>query len=242
MYDPIETELVVALAGGRGCSLETKKGDSDNWIERAGGRLPTYICKVAKGIMKSGRSKSSAIAMAISQIKKWAAGGEDVNADTRAKAAKALAQWEALKAKAKGKKVVKASNGQADYLFLSVASDFNTAIVRRAWEAIAEKIARQSDETDETDAPTPAYHYPYIDELWVTHLIVEHMNAYFRVDYVVRADGDVEFGPMVQVEKTWTEVEDDEDDLTDDEIAAILSLSAPVGTPLGKILSLYSKE
>lgn len=44
---------------------------------------------------------SHAIATAINQVKKWAAGGEDVTPATRAKAARALAQWEKMKASTK---------------------------------------------------------------------------------------------------------------------------------------------
>ena len=42
---------------------------------------------------------SRAIATAISRCKVWAAGGDGVKPDTQAKAAKAIAEWEALKAK-----------------------------------------------------------------------------------------------------------------------------------------------
>ncbi len=79
-------------------SLAEVPGDN-NWIEKKGGNLPPYVRKLARGIMKSGKSKSQAIAIAISRIKKWAAGGDGVDPDPRAKAAKALAQWERLKNK-----------------------------------------------------------------------------------------------------------------------------------------------
>ena len=42
---------------------------------------------------------SRAIATAISRVRRWARGGGGVNADTVAKAQKALAEWEKLKAK-----------------------------------------------------------------------------------------------------------------------------------------------
>lgn len=86
------------IALSSSASLAEVEGDN-NWIEKKGGNLPPYVRQLARGIMKSGKSKSQAIAIAISRIKKWAAGGDGVEPDTRAKAAKALAQWEALKAK-----------------------------------------------------------------------------------------------------------------------------------------------
>ena len=72
-----------------------------NWIEIVNGDLPKYIVDVALGIMKgTGYPRERAIPIAISRIKVWARGGGGVNADTVAKAAAALAAWEALKAKA----------------------------------------------------------------------------------------------------------------------------------------------
>jgi hypothetical protein len=74
------------------------KGDL---FKTPGAELPGFVREVARALMRNGKSKSQAIQIAIGQIKKWAAGGEGVNADTQAKAAKALAQWEAAKAKAR---------------------------------------------------------------------------------------------------------------------------------------------
>lgn len=76
-----------------------------NWVENAGG-LPSYIERIAKHIhYEGGKDISTAISMAISQVKKWAAGGGGVSAKTQALAAKALAQWEALKGKSKARAV-----------------------------------------------------------------------------------------------------------------------------------------
>lgn len=86
----------VALAG---CSLATTPG-VNNWVEEQGG-LPEYICEVARAVKRSGHSTSQAIAIAVGQIKNWAHGKGDVNADTRAKAAAALTRWTAMKAAAK---------------------------------------------------------------------------------------------------------------------------------------------
>lgn len=106
-FDSDDLGLIVEFAG---CSLDEKPGS--NWVQSAGG-LPEYICQIARAIKRSGKSTSQAIAIAVSRVKKWAAGGDDVDADTRAKAAKALAQWEKLKAKSHAKsdsKKVAASN------------------------------------------------------------------------------------------------------------------------------------
>jgi len=72
-----------------------------NWVEKHGG-LPKYIEEVADSIhRKRGKTISQAIQLAIGAIKNWAHGKGDVDPDTRAKAVAALAQWTALKAKAK---------------------------------------------------------------------------------------------------------------------------------------------
>lgn len=47
---------------------------------------------------KRGKTESEAIQMAIGIVKNWAAGKGNVDANTRAAAAKALKEWEALKA------------------------------------------------------------------------------------------------------------------------------------------------
>ena len=79
-----------------------------NWIEIVNGDLPKFITDVTLGIMKgTGYPRERAIPIAISRIKVWARGGGGVNADTVAKAAAALAAWEALKAKAAARRVRK---------------------------------------------------------------------------------------------------------------------------------------
>lgn len=78
-----------------------------NWVENEGG-LPRYIEDIALAIMRSsGYPRERAIPIAISRVKRWAAGLDGVNADTQAKAIKALAQWEKMKASAKAKRLAK---------------------------------------------------------------------------------------------------------------------------------------
>ncbi len=78
-----------------------------SYVQEAGG-LPDYICRIAKAVRRTGKTTSQAIAIAVSRVKKWASGA-GVDKDTQAKAAKALAEWEKIKAKSKAKDV-KASN------------------------------------------------------------------------------------------------------------------------------------
>ncbi len=68
-----------------------------NWVENEGG-LPKMIEDVALALMReNGWTRERAIATAISQTKKNAAKGN-------AKAAKAIAQWEKMKASARVKR------------------------------------------------------------------------------------------------------------------------------------------
>ena len=92
----------VGLAHKPGESLD--RSPKANWVERAGG-LPRYINDIAHDLhTERGMTISRAIATAVSKVKKWAAGGDNVKPDTRAKAAAALAEWEKLKVKNKAKK------------------------------------------------------------------------------------------------------------------------------------------
>jgi hypothetical protein len=70
---------------------------TSNWVARVGG-LPDYIQNVAHGILKTGKTVSQAIQIAIGTVKRWAAGGGKVSAEVKAAAAKAIAEWEAKKA------------------------------------------------------------------------------------------------------------------------------------------------
>lgn len=96
----IEIENIVCLAA---CSLDMHPGKS-NWVQDNGG-LPNAICEMAKDIVEKGKSVSHAIAIAVSQAKKLAATSKDPK--VRAKYTAAVAQWEALKARARAKGALK---------------------------------------------------------------------------------------------------------------------------------------
>ncbi len=80
-----------------------------NWVERGGG-LPPYIERIAVALHeRKGMPISRAIPVAINIVKRFVATGDlnypgvqNVNAGSRAQAVQALAQWEALKARAAG--------------------------------------------------------------------------------------------------------------------------------------------
>lgn len=60
-------------------------------------QLPAYIQNIAHAMIRGGHDESSAIALAIGAVKRWARGGGKVSPEVRAASAKALAEWEKLK-------------------------------------------------------------------------------------------------------------------------------------------------
>lgn len=247
-----DNDLIVFLAGGMGaCSLNTSPGK--NWVEKSGG-LPNYICHIARAVMKSGKSRSAAIAIAVSRVKKWAAGGDKVNADTRAKAAKAVAEWEKLKASSKSGKVVKATNDlDQEYIFLSDSS-FNTDIVRQAWEDLQRTLRQAAREEWAATHPGQSYYdapeqmpYNYIRELWTDYIIV-YADGYggeqkmFKVEYEVN-DGVVTFHDPQEVKQQYVVVEDEDDELNDDEKALLGDLlkMSRESSMLERLISLSAK-
>lgn len=88
-------------------------GGRQNWVDKAGG-LPRYIRMVAHALIKRGHTPSSAIAIAVQQMKRWASGGGNVSPKVRAAAAKALAEWEAKRGAAHARSAANLAHADAD--------------------------------------------------------------------------------------------------------------------------------
>lgn len=87
-------------------ALVPNKPGKTNWVQEAGG-LPKFIGDIAGDLIsEKGKSTSNAIQMAVGIVRNWAEGKGKVTAKTRAKAAAALAEWEAKKAAAHVSKAV----------------------------------------------------------------------------------------------------------------------------------------
>lgn len=227
--DRNESELIMLLAAAGPCSLDSSP--KKNWVEKAGG-LPNYICHVAKGIMKSGKSKGTAIAMAVSTMKRWVVGGDKVNADTRAKAAAALAEWEALKAKNAARHLVKASRDDgSEYILLTDVGSFSTEMVRTAWYALENRRVRAEQAlhrvNGDQELTSPMAPRGYIRELWTDFIIVDYEEAgegrYKKIPYTV-SGADVEFGEGVEVMQEWVDAPDTDDGLTEEEQDLLLDI------------------
>lgn len=228
--DSQDRDLILLLAAAGPCSLDSSPGK--NWVEKSGG-LPNYICHIAKGVMKSGKSKGQAIAIAVSRVKAWAAGGStnsrggpEVTAATRAKAAKAVAQWTALKAKNAARKVVKASRVDgSQYLVLSETDSYSMEMVSRAWRAKehalheAEEKAKGGMMSDSMSMESPSIgEYRYISEVWSDYVIVSCEDGqYLKIPYTVTS-GMVDFGEPVNVEQQWVENDQEEVDDVDTDL------------------------
>lgn len=93
----------------------TPIGEAPNWVTKVGG-LPLFIRAVAHALIRAGHSESQAIQMAVGVVKNWASGEGHVTPKTRAKAAAALAEWEAKKAASRSNPMAdKKPYGNVDY-------------------------------------------------------------------------------------------------------------------------------
>lgn len=89
---------------GDGPCVTTPIGKGKNWVTKAGkgtatGGLPAYVRAIAQAQMRNGVSEQDAIRLAVGVVRDWANGKGHVTEATRQRARKALAEWEALKAK-----------------------------------------------------------------------------------------------------------------------------------------------
>ncbi len=87
---------------GTGPCDTSNLGTGHNWIthETKTEGLGPYIHAIAHALERNGHEKSEAIAMAISAVKRWAAGEDHVTAQTQERARAALAHWDDLKSRA----------------------------------------------------------------------------------------------------------------------------------------------
>ena len=103
------------------------RSSKKNWVDQVGG-LPSYIERVAKHLhYEKGRPIGTAIATAINHAKKMCASGTafggkvQVSAKARAVACKAVAEWEAKKARSKGKSLKESDAVLAEGLLIPLA-------------------------------------------------------------------------------------------------------------------------
>lgn len=213
-----ESDIDQVIMLGSSASL-AKTPEKDNWVDHTGD-LPRYVREVARSIHNGGgKTLSQAIAIAISRIKKWAATGKG---DTKAKAAKALAEWEALKAKARSKKVAKLSahTGQwedclrpVELIALSGPS-FSMDKVRSAFDS---QMREKRNELPWSERDR--YPWVWVQEVWNTHVIVRCDDVdgkLHKVNYTVDDRGNVTFGEPIEVVVEYVEAGKDisDDDLT----------------------------
>lgn len=115
-----ENDLQLAADSVAKASIHEPVGVNPLWHHK-GWQLPAYIQHIANDLIEHGKSKSHAIAIAVSAVKRWAVGAGNVDAGTKAAAVKALAEWEALKAKAH-------ASMSADEADLALADEFEIGL------------------------------------------------------------------------------------------------------------------
>lgn len=244
--------LLIALAG---CSLDEKSGS--NWVQDNGG-LPEYICRIARALKRSGHPTSEAVGMAVGTVKNWASGQKGVTPETRAKAASAVAEWEALRAKAHakkaGKEAVKASGEQYQLVTLC-APEFNTDAVRDAFESqLGKKMYPGYPKTAD------GYHRAgYVQQMWTTFVVVtgdldaDDDTDYYKLPYAVDpTSGAITFGAPIEVHQEWVTGDGtaltgdgadlDASDMTDDDMDALMELSHAPKDALAPFLMLAQEK
>lgn len=249
-----DVNLVVKLAG---CTIAKHPGVKDNWVSDVG-KLPDYICRIARALIRDGHDSSEAVSIAVARCKVWAAGGSNVTAKTRALAAAAVSEWEELKAKAdakggknvkqaiKGdassdaKKLVKASNTDGnEYVFLCVGS-FNVDAVRAAFYALQQN----------RNSP-----YSSIVEMWSDYLIVQTSGpsaSLVKIPFTVDPSTQkVSFGDPTNVISQYVPVDanglpvpdpDDDPNASDTDVSQQVLSEVALSGPLGKIVKLSNSD
>lgn len=257
--DQNDINLIVSLAG---CSLAKTPGKVDSWVEAVGGEIPEYICRIAKNLVEGGSSTSAAIATAVNTVKRWAAGGtsaksgpraKKVHADTQAKAAAALAQWEALKAKAKTKKVAATSNDDGSVLLSSKLSsfdtdgdvvtlcgaNFSTEEARRSYNdvlSVERKLEYQKHKASGS-LESVSYEDNWIEEVWTNGLVVRRGSKTSWVPF--KYDGiKFHFGPPQDVKIAYIPVSalgDSDEKYEEDEKPSYLQFSKEEDEEIAKL-------
>lgn len=219
MLDTEREDLELIFELSRANSLAEKPG-KNNWIEKTSDEgLPDYISRIAKALIRSGKSKSTAIAIAISRVKAWAAGGDDVDPDTRAKAAAALAAWEKLKAsnKARSKKMgLTNSRGKLEQVadpheLLALSVSYSMDSIRRQFEekmrALREARYKATGSYKESRMD-----YLWVKEVWTDKLIAKadhgEGSRTYRIDYSVDKSGKATFETPQEVKVQYVTVKD----------------------------------
>ena len=105
---------------------------TSNWVARNGG-LPPYVQHIAHDLMeKRGKDEQTAIRMAIGIVKRWARGGGNVDAGTKAAASLAVSQWMAMRGRAAATRAG-APVREADLLVLEAVGWAIDALEARPW-------------------------------------------------------------------------------------------------------------
>ena len=202
-------------------------GGRQNWVDKAGG-LPRYIRMVAHALMRQGHSKARAIAIAVATMKRWASGVGDVTAKVRAAAAKAVAEWEAMKAKANATKTLDAGVPASGKSYPQMPGSYEE-VQQTLREAIQSQYIEDVDENGNRNV------YVDVRATWPDRVLYT-VNRWGPVDecdhylasYRYNEDGVVEFLRVDEVELTIVPLladDGDEDEAKDMPLGDALPLA-----------------
>ncbi len=109
-------------------------GQGPNWVTKtdpAKGLHP-YLRAIVHALIRSGHSEQDSVRLAIGIVKRWARGEGKVTKATRARAAQAVAEWEALKAKDHGRHLTGDDRMAIQLAALDVSRLDKAALIRMA--------------------------------------------------------------------------------------------------------------
>lgn len=133
--------------GGRNWITASKPGNR--------GQLPAYIQNVRNAIMRDGTPESDATGIAIGRVRDWSEGKGNVSPEVRAAAAKAIAEFDAMRGKSKAKNSIKE------------AAPMGTLATELTAEEIGD-LSLLEAKPDDKDAPTMPSVYCVADRKKVT--------------------------------------------------------------------------
>lgn len=143
-----------------------------NWITRSKpgntGQLPAYIQNVRNAIMRGGTPESRATAIAIGRVRDWAEGKGNVGPEVKAAAAKAIAEFEAMRGKSKAKSKLSESERRSIVKSaldrLTVCGSLLEADVQMTWSPTLKRVASGSSESTRHEVHDGGQHVGYITE------------------------------------------------------------------------------
>ncbi len=212
----------------------------ENWVEQEDAN-DDFFRAVRNALERRGMTLDKASEVARGTIRRWATGGGDVKADTRAKAVASMAQWEAARVRAKAR-----PNKGEGKMHDAMPGSFEA--LRDALRIAAqERFGKQPTGADAgySKGEEPEC-YVGIEATYPDHLIVSIENyrqsgesrKTYRVPYTVAADGTPKLGKQEEVTLTVVASSAGEDRPATADEAAAVRFAVPAAAGINEAVSL----